>query len=126
MLMTGDHRKVRLNELWQRTRRGLGVMLGCEVRANEFNDDRLGRLLTALGSGETAEEIEREMNAHCLRYYRLSSAHATVRIDTTRVAVHGDDDGSGVSAYGYRKDHRPDLRQFKVLMATLDPLGSDH
>lgn len=123
MIMTGDHRKVRLNELLQRLRRSLGVMLGCEGRASEFNDDRLGRLLVDLGSGETAEEIEREMNAHCLRYYRLPTEHATVRIDTTSVTVHGDDDGSGVIAYGYSKDHRPDLGQFKVLMATLDPLG---
>lgn len=123
MIMTGDHRKVRLNEMLQRTRRSLGVMLGCEVRASEFNDDRLGRLLRDLGSGETAEELEREMNAQCLRYYRLPPASATVRIDTTSVAVYGDDEGGGVIAYGYSKDQRPDLRQFKVLMATLDPLG---
>jgi transposase len=63
------------------------------------------------------------MSTHCLRYYRLPTEQATVRIDTMSVAVHGDDDGSGVIAYGYSKDHRPDLRQFKVLMATLDPLG---
>jgi len=37
--------------------------------------------------------------------------------------VHGSDDGGSVIAYGYSKDHRPDLRQCKVLMATLDPLG---
>jgi transposase len=123
MIMTGDHRKVRLNEMLQRNRRSLGVMLGGEIRASEFNDDRLGRLLTDLGRGETAEEIECEMSTHCLRYYRLPTEQATVRIDTTSVAVHGDDDGSGVIAYGYSKDPRPDLRQFKVLMATLDPLG---
>ena len=63
------------------------------------------------------------MSAHCLRYYRLPTEQATVRIDTTSVAVHGNDDGKGVIAYGYSKDHRPDLPQFKVLMATLDPLG---
>lgn len=63
------------------------------------------------------------MNAHCLRSYRLKTAQATVRIDTTSVAVHGDEDGGGVIAYGYRKDPRPDLKQFKVRMATLEPLG---
>jgi transposase len=123
MIMTGDHRKVRLNEMLQGRRHSLGVLLGGEMRASEFNDDRLGRLLTDLGSGETAEAIEREMSAHCVRYYRLKTEQATVRIDTTSVAVHGDDDGEGVIAYGYSKDHRPDLKQFKVLMATLDPLG---
>ena len=114
MLMTGDHRKVRLNEMLQGTRRSLGVMLGGEIRESEFNDDRLGRLLTDLGRGETAEDLERELSAHCIRYYRLKTESAIVRIDTTSVAVHGDDDGSGVIAYGYSKDHRPDLRQFKV------------
>jgi len=123
LLMTGDHRKVRLNEMLQGTRRSLGVMLGCEIRESEFNDDRLGRLLKDLGRGETAEDLERELSAHCIRYYRLKTESAIVRIDTTSVAVHGDDDGGGVIAYGYSKDHRPDLRQFKVLMATLDPLG---
>jgi transposase len=123
MIMTGDQRKVRLNEMLQGNRRSLGVRLGCEIRESEFNDDRLGRLLTDLGRGETAEEIERELSAQCLRYYRLKTEKATVRLDTTSVAVHGDEDGSGVIAYGYSKDHRPDLRQFKVVMATLDPLG---
>jgi transposase len=123
MIMTGDHRKVRLNEMLQRRRRSLGVVLGGEMRASEFNDDRLGRLLTDLGRGETAEASEREMSTHCLRYYRLPTEQATVRIDTTSVAVQGDDDGGGVIAYGYSQDHRPDLKQFKVLMATLDPLG---
>jgi transposase len=122
-MMTGDHRKVRLKEMLQRTRRSVGVRLGSEIRASEFNDDRLGRLLKALGSGETAEESERERNAQCLRSYRLKTAQATVRLDTTSVAVQGDDDGGGVSAYGYSKDHRPDLKQFKVLMATWAPLG---
>jgi transposase len=123
IIMTGDHRKVRLNEMLQGRRHSVGVLLGGEMRASEFNDDRLGRLLTDLGSGETAEAIEREMSAHCVRYYRLKTEQATVRIDTTSVAVHGDDDGEGVIAYGYSKDHRPDLKQFKVLMAALDPLG---
>ena len=123
LIMTGDHRKVRLNEMLQRNRRSLGAMLGCEMRAREFNDARLGRLLKDLGRGETAEDIEREMSAPCLRYYRLKTENATGRIDTTSVAVHGDDAGRGVIAYGSSKDHRPDLRQFQVVMATLDPLG---
>lgn len=123
MVRTGDHRKVRLNEMLPRNRRSLGAMLGCEMRASACNADRWGRVLTDLGSGERAEDIERELSAQCMRYYRLKTEKATVRIDTTSVAVHGGDDGRGVMAYGYSKDQRPDWRQFKVLMATLDPLG---
>jgi len=98
MLMTGDHRKVRLNEMLQGKRRSVGALLGCEIRESEFNDDRLGRLLKDLGSGETAAALEREMSAQGLRYYRLKTAQATVRLDTTSVAVHGDDDGGGIIA----------------------------
>ena len=98
MIMTGDHRKVRLNEMLQGNRRSLGVMLGCEIRESEFNDDRLGRLLTDLGSRETAEDSEGEMSARCIRYYRLKTEKATVRIETPRVSGHGGADGSGVIA----------------------------
>ena len=98
LIMTGDQREVRLNEMLQGNRRSLGVRLGCEIREREVNDDRLGRLLTDLGRGETAEDLDREMSAHCIRYSRLKTEKATVRLDTTSVAVQGDDDGSGVSA----------------------------
>lgn len=121
--MTGEQRKVRLNEMLQRRRRSLGARLGCEMRASEFNDERWGRLVTALGRGETAEASEREMSAQCRRDSRLTTEQATVRIETTSGAGQGDDDGSGVMAYGYRKEHRPDLLQCKVLRATRDPLG---
>ncbi len=73
----------------------MGALLGGEIRESEFNEDRLGRLLKDLGSGETAEDRDRELSAHCLRYYRLKTAPATVRLDTTSVAVQGDEDGGG-------------------------------
>ena len=95
MLLTGEHRKGRLNERLQGQRRSVGALLGGEIRESEFNEDRLGRWLKGLGSGETAEDLARELSAHCLRYYRLKTAPATVHIDTTSVVVHGDNDGGG-------------------------------
>ena len=98
LLMTGAQRKVGLNEMLQCHRRGLGARLGGAIRESEFNDDRLGRLLTDLGSRETAEDSEGELRARCIRYYRLKTEKATVRIETPRVSGHGGDDGSGVIA----------------------------
>jgi transposase len=123
IVMTGDHRKVHVRRMLNDCRESVSRLLGVEVRESEFNDDRLGRILSALGQAGRAEEIERRMNEHCIRYYRLKTDKAVMRIDTTSVSVHGSDDGSGLIAHGYSKDHRPDLMQFKVLMATLDPLG---
>lgn len=123
MMMTGDHRKVHVRQMLNESRESLSSILGMELRESEFNDDRLGRVLWALGQPGQAEEIEREVNTQCIRYYRLKTDKAVARIDTTSVSVHGSGDGGGVIAHGYSKDHRPDLMQFKVLMATLDPLG---
>src|SRR5712664_2698681 len=105
LLMTGAHRQVRLNERLQGPRRSLGVMLGGAIRESEFNADRLGGLLKDLGRGETAEDLERELSAQCLRYSPLKTESALVRSETTSGAVQGDEDGGGGMAYGYRKAH---------------------
>lgn len=55
----------------QDTRRSLlEVMLRGEIRESQVNDDRLGRLFKDLKSGETAVDLDRELNAHLIRYYR--------------------------------------------------------
>lgn len=47
-----------------------------------------------------------------------------MRLDTTSVSVYADRDQVAVLfQHGHSKDHRPDLRQFKVMLAALDPLG---
>ena len=123
IMMSGDHRKVHVSRMLGACQESLGQILGTTIRESEFNDDRLGRVLWALGQDGVAEEIEREVNAQSIRYYRLQTSKTVIRIDTTSVSVHGGDDGSGMIGYGYSKDHRSDLMQFKVLMATLDPLA---
>src|SRR6185295_12170070 len=46
-----------------------------------------------------------------------------IRLDSTSCAVYHDSEGKELIKYGYSKDHRPDLAQFKVMLATLDPMG---
>jgi transposase len=46
------------------------------------------------------------------------------RADTTSVSVyHNGQASEGLLAFGYSKDHRPDLRQFVEVLGTLDPAG---
>jgi hypothetical protein len=57
-----------------------------------------------------------------VRIYRLPTN--TVRLDSTSVSVyHETDDADSLLQHGYSKEHRPDLRQFKLMLSTLDPLG---
>jgi len=102
----------------------LSQALGKPVRAQDFTDDRLAVLLTQLGDAATCpgEPIEREMGQHLIRAYALPTE--TARIDLTTVSVHHQPDGdNSLMRFGHSKDHRPDLRQFKVLLGTLDPVG---
>jgi len=98
--------------------------LGKAVREQDFTDDRLGLLLGRLGEEATrpGERIEEELGRQVLRAYDLPTD--TARIDMTTVSVHHQPtDENGMMHFGHSKDHRPDLRQFKAVLGTLDPVG---
>ena len=102
----------------------LGQALGKSVRAADFTDDRLGVILSCLGDEVTqpGAQIELELGRHVVRAYALPTE--TARIDTTTVSVHHQpQDDSSLMQFGRSKDHRPDLRQFKAVLGTLDPVG---
>lgn len=102
----------------------LGQALGQSVRVQDCTDDRLAFLLGRLGDEQThpGEQIELELGQHLVRAYKLPTQ--TARIDMTSVSVyHQPEDNQGLLRFGRSKDHRPDLRQFKAVLGTLDPLG---
>jgi transposase len=99
-------------------------VLGKPVRPQDATDDRLALLLERLGKAKSpaAEQIERELGRHLIRAYALPTQ--TARIDMTSVSVHHQPHNeSGLLRFGHSKDHRPDLRQFKEALGTLDPCG---
>ena len=102
----------------------LSHALGKPVREADFTDDRLGVILSRLGDAAThpGEQIEQALGRHLVRAYALPTE--TARIDMTTVSVHHQPaDDSGLMRFGRSKDHRPDLRQFKAVLGTLDPVG---
>jgi len=102
----------------------LSQALGKPVRAQDCTDDRLAVVLTKVGEEQTrpGDTIEAELGQHLIRAYALPTE--TARIDLTSVAVHHQSQGEeGLMRFGHSKDHRPDLRQFKALLGTLDPVG---
>lgn len=125
IMTSGDHRKVHVKEAMTQCHHTMSQLLGTPLSENEFGDDRLGRLLNSLGQPEVPEEVDGALNLQCIRYYELETEGAITRLDSTSVSVYGDGDGatSSVLQYGHSKDHRPDLKQFKVMMAELDPIG---
>ncbi len=112
-------------EAWAGQHRiSLSQALGKPVRAQDCTDDRLAVVLSKLGDEPTrpGERIELELGQHLLRAYALPTDIA--RIDMTSVSVHHQPPGEeSLMRFGRSKDHRPDLRQFKEVLATLDPVG---
>ncbi len=91
------------------------------VRPLDVSDDRLAEIARWLSLPEVWEPLEQQITQRLVRVYELPTER--VRLDTTTAKVYGGSDLSVLFQRGHSKDHRPDLRQLKVMLAALDPLG---
>jgi len=94
---------------------------GQAVRPLDVSDDRLAEVVRQLSLSEVWEPLEQQITQRMVRVYELPTER--VRLDTTTAKVYGGSDLSVLFQRGHSKDHRPDLRQLKVMLAALDPLG---
>ena len=121
----GDHRICCLEKWVGEHHRSLEGITGCPIREKEATDDRCGDLLRTLGLTQTMTEMEMSLSQHLVKAYELPTEKA--RSDTTSFSVYHqiseEEEESSVIKFGYSKDKRPDLRQYRQMLATLDPLG---
>ncbi|MFQ6048885.1 MAG: IS1634 family transposase, partial [Phycisphaerae bacterium] len=121
IISEADHRRNQV-EPWAAERKQLlEALLGQQLRVKDFTDDRLGDLLRYLSDDTTWQGIETQLGERLIRVYNLQEA--PVRLDSTSVAVYHNGQDAMLFQYGHSKDARPDLRQFKLMLASLDPLG---
>lgn len=122
LLMERDHRLVSVRD-WAAARAStVNALLGITLRETDLTDDRLANALTMLGDAADQAAVDRALLADWIAVYALPTA--TVRLDSTSVSVYHDDrPAGGLLRPGHSKDHRPDLAQFKAMLASLDPLG---
>lgn len=104
----------RLPHLW-------AGLWGEPVRPLDVSDDRLAAVVRQLSLPEVWEPLEHQITQRLVRVYELPTER--VRLDTTTAKVYGGSDLSVLFQRGHSKDRRPDLRQLKVMLAALDPLG---
>lgn len=121
ILSQADHRMSEVESWAAGLQETLSALATEPVRVKDFTDDRLADILRLFSHDETWEAIEEGVGQRLMRVYDLKPG--PVRLDSTSVAVYHDPEGSVLFEYGHSKDHRPDLAQFKVMLATLDPLG---
>ncbi len=122
ILQERDHRLVVVRDWVHDRMHTLTTLLDQPLRATDCTDDRLANILTMLGDPSTQATLDAALLQRWLRLYQLPTD--TVRLDSTTVSVYHDEvEPDSLLQLGLSKDHRPDLRQFKLMLATLDPLG---
>jgi transposase len=122
ILQERDHTMVSVRDWVNERVQTITTLLGISLRDTDCTDDRLARILTLLGDPDTQAALDAALLQRWIRVYRLPTE--TVRLDSTSVSVYHDDvDAGSLLQHGWSKEHRPDLRQFKLMLASLDPLG---
>jgi transposase len=122
ILIERDHRLALVRDWAAERQQTINTLLQITLRDTDCTDDRLATILTLLGDEATQAALDTALVQRWVRVYRLPTEK--VRLDSTSVSVYHDpDEPDSLLQLGHSKDHRPDLRQFKVMLATLDPLG---
>lgn len=120
ILTQSDHRKQPVQAWVRQAKETIERISGQSVCELDFTDDRLTVLLRRLSKPVAWQGIERELGQNILRVYELSPER--VRLDATTLSGYHAGGEDGLFEYGYSKDN-PSLRQVKVMVAALDPLG---
>jgi len=112
-------------ELWvEQHQNVLELTTGWKISPKDATDDRLGRLLEVLGMViNRIVEFQIYSGGYIISAYSLPTEMG--RYDTTSFNVYhrkGNPD-NGLLEFGYSKNYRPDLLQFKQGLGTLDPAG---
>ena len=122
-----NHRLSGMEQWVKEHRIVLEQITGWSIGDKDATDDRLGRMLFVLGSDEgQSVEFQRQLGGHLIQAYELPTEVG--RYDTSSFNVHHAPSGSDepdheLLRFGYSKDKRPDLLQFKQGLGTLDPAG---
>ena len=121
ILSQADHRLNQVRAWADQLPTTLASFLPAPLRPTDLTDDRLADVLRALSDDTRWAAYEGALNGHLLRVYDLRPT--TVRVDSTTASGYWEVTADGLFQFGHSKDHRPDLPQVKVMLATLDPLG---
>ena len=120
ILTESDHRKLPVRAWVRQAGETIERITGMTVGELDFTDDRLTLLLRRLSKPATWQAIETELGRNILRVYEMKPKQ--VRLDPTTVSGYHAGGEDSLFEFGHSKDD-PSLRQVKVMVAALDPLG---
>jgi transposase len=126
IMSQGDHRLCAVEDWSNEHIQTLMAGTGWLIKAKDTSDDRLGALVEVIGGQvKSREQIEEKLGQGMIQAYELPTEVA--RCDSSSFSVYHKLDESeeekSLLRFGYSKDHRPDLRQYRLSLGTLDPAG---
>ncbi len=122
-----DHRLCAVEPWVEKHRQTLEMSTGWNIGVKDATDDRLADLLSVIGSSEEERRaaIALRLGQGTIKAYDLPTDKA--RSDTTSFSVYHqpitETEDRNLLNFGYSKDHRADLVQYRQMLATLDPMG---
>jgi transposase len=120
ILTESDHRKLPVRAWVRQAGETIERITGMKVGELDFTDDRLTLLLRRLSQPAIWQTMETDLGRNILRVYELKPKQ--VRLDPTTVSGNHAGGEDSLFEFGHSKDD-PTLRQVKVMVAALDPLG---
>ena len=121
ILSQADHRMNHVQNWVENHIESIGQCLGKAIVGLDLSDDRLGKVLKELSDDSKWKRFEEELSQSQIQVYDLKTER--VRLDSTTASGYWEENKEGLLQRGHSKDHRPDLSQVKIMLATLDPLG---
>ena len=126
IMTQADHRLCAVEDWVKKQHQTLSSATGWSLGLKDASDDRLASLLEVIGAGvESREQIEAELGQRMIRAYELPTEVA--RCDTSSFSVYhqieSEEETKSLLRFGHSKNHRPDLRQYRQLLGTIDPAG---
>lgn len=118
ILSQADHRLNKVEAWVAKHIRTISSVTGLPIQASEFKDDRLAKILRYLSQDESWQEYEQDQGKHIIRVYSLPTD--IVRLDATTASSHIAPTSVRIFQKGLSFDHRPDLAQVKIMLASLD------
>lgn len=121
ILSQADHRLNHVQSWVEHHIETIGGSLEQDLRGLDLSDDRLEGLLRYLSKDSPWRSFEQSLSHRQIQVYDLTPK--LVRLDSTSVSGFWNINEDGLFQRGHSKDHRPDLPQLKLMLASLDPLG---
>ncbi len=126
IMTQADHRLCAVEDWVRQHHQTLWRATGWLIGLKDASDDRLASLLEVIGGEvESREQMEEQLGQKMIRAYELPTEVA--RCDTSSFSVYHqieeENEAKSLLRFGHSKNHRPDLRQYRQLLGTIDPAG---